>query len=309
MDIGYACLSVLVQQCSPAKTVTAKRAGELTDQETRIELCRRTARANLENVRRLLWHNICHGLRLYRVPPQVVPLATHPLLEEWDWQADLAEEFALVSEIMHAHGLRISSHPDHFTVISSPRTEVVQAAVRDLEYHAALLSALGYGAEARMVIHVGGQQGGKPAGLARFARAYRELPPAVQMRLCVENDDTLYHTTDVLNLCTEIGAPMVLDIHHHQVNPGTASLAELLPAIFATWPPGEKPKVHVSSPRSDTAPKAHADFVEPEPVRVLLAAAGGHDFDIMVEAKRKDEAALRLAADLGLELPRLVPVT
>nr|PZN40116.1 MAG: hypothetical protein DIU70_08480 [Bacillota bacterium] len=44
------------------------------------------------------------------------------------------------------------------------------------------------------------------------------------------------------------------------------------------------------------------------PARAFLRLAEGYDFDIMVEAKQKDAAALRLARDLGLELRPLRPL-
>jgi len=238
----------------------------------------------------------------------LVPLATHPLLRGWDWPAELAGELAETGRAMRDYGLLISSHPGQYTVLNSTSDRVVEASLRDLEYHARLHQMLDHGSVGRIILHVGGGQGGRPAALARFRRNAARLPEAVRSRLALENDDTVFGTGDVLPLCEELGLPMVLDIHHHLILPAGADLRDVLRRVFATWPRGETPKVHVSSPKDEAAPRAHADYVNPDQFRSFLSLAvelGAGPFNVMVEAKRKDEAALRLASDLGITLERL----
>jgi UV DNA damage endonuclease len=305
VEFGYACLSVMVQDCSPAKTVTLKRLESITGDRDRFNLCAAVARANLKNTRRLIFHNAAHGLRLYRITPQLVPLATHPRAAAWDWESELAPDFAEVGREMRRFGMRISSHPGQYTVLSSPDPKVVAAARADLEYHAKLHKLLDHGSVGRIVLHVGGAQGGKEAGLERFEQSLRLVSDAVRRRLALENDDTIYGTGDVLSLCRRVRLPMVFDLHHHMLNPAGAELREVLPDIFATWPPEERPKIHVSSPKSAGQPKAHADFVVAEPFREFLTLCeqvGARPIDVMVEAKMKDAAALKLAGDLGIQL-------
>jgi len=73
-------------------------------------------------------------------------------------------------------------------------------------------------------------------------------------------------------------------------------------AIAGPARPGDvlPPKVHASSPKPGRDPKAHADHVEPAPLlRFLRGAAGSCPrLDVMIEAKRKDEALFRLMDDL-----------
>lgn len=307
MRIGYACLSVLVKDCSPARTVTATRLQQVAGEDDRRAVCRRIAQENLRNTRRLVFHNAAHGLCLYRITPQLVPLATHPLTAGWDWAADLAADFAAVGEAMRDHHLRISSHPGQYAVLNSPNDAVVAAAVQELEYHARLHERLDHGGVGRIILHAGGGQGGKEAALDRLERNLERVSPAVRRRLALENDDTVFGTGDLLPFCRRVGLPLVLDLHHHLLLPAGADLKEVLPAIFATWPAGERPKIHVSSPRSAGKPKAHADYVDAPAFRAFLAlaaAVGAGPFDVMVEAKMKDAAALQLAAQLGLELGR-----
>ena len=63
---------------------------------------------------------------------------------------------------------RLSFHPGQYTVLNSETAAVVDNAVADLEVQAALLDGLGLGAEAVVVLHVGGAAGGRRAGADRF---------------------------------------------------------------------------------------------------------------------------------------------
>ncbi len=86
---------------------------------------------------------------------------------------------------------------------------------------------------------------------------------------------------------------------------------------MATWPEGVTPKIHYSSPRLDVGERkrkvgrrvertpdlpqlrAHADLIDPIGFEYFLREADAlGDFDVMVEAKAKDLAVLRLREQL-----------
>ncbi len=111
---------------------------------------------------------------------------------------------------------------------------------------------------------------------------------------------------DVLGLHERLGCVVIYDHHHHRCNvaPGYEDPARAIAAIAATWPHGIRPKVHLSSPRTelradDRAPllDQHADFVTPWDLRELLDAAG-RPVDVMIEAKAKDLAVVWLRKQL-----------
>ena len=95
------------------------------------------------------------------------------------------------------------------------------------------------------------------------------------------------------------------------------TLAEALTAVRRTWPVGVRPKLHFSSPRTAwrAGPAAelsppqwseHADFVNPfEFIALVKELPAGAEADIMLEAKAKDLAVLRLRADLQRYAPDL----
>ncbi|MER3438187.1 MAG: hypothetical protein C4346_11675, partial [Chloroflexota bacterium] len=64
-------------------------------------------------------------------------------------------------------------------------------------------------------------------------------------------------------------------------------------ACLATWPPGQTPKIHVSSQRAGATPGQHDDWIDaPDVIRVINALPCEH-FDVMLEAKQKDLALVQ----------------
>jgi len=293
INFGYACISLSVPNCSTAKTVTATNLRKIADPAERLLRLRRVAQANLTNTVRLLWFNKVHRIKLYRFSSQLVPLATHPLTTGWDYVRDLAGDFRRVGEVVKENGLRVSMHPGQYTVLSSPNPAVVQRGIADLEYHANVLNAMGLGTEAKLVLHVGGAYQGKTQAMERFVANFKRLRQDIQERLVLENDDTTYSAQDVLGLCRRLGIPMVLDVHHWQCLNDGESLADLVPAVFATWH-DLPPKIHFSSPKSERELRAHADYVNAADFKAFLAIAGNADFDVMIEAKAKEKALFKL---------------
>ena len=105
-----------------------------------------------------------------------------------------------------------------------------------------------------------------------------------------------------LDLCQEINCPMVLDLHHHKCKNDGENIADLLEDIFNTWNNESlPPKVHFSSPRESEFDRKHADFIDVNDFANFLNIAKettNKDFDVMIEAKKKDQALLKLVKDL-----------
>lgn len=93
------------------------------------------------------------------------------------------------------YGHRLTVHPGQFTQLGSPRKEVIEAAVKDLEYHSQLLRGLGLRGQADkdavMILHMGGMFGDKGETLKRFEENYKRLSEDVKNRLVLENDDVV----------------------------------------------------------------------------------------------------------------------
>jgi UV DNA damage endonuclease len=276
-------------------------------------------RHSLERLRAILDYLERHDIRMYRLPTALAPYASHPELTQFHGQVEqCAEELAEVGRIVRERDVRLSSHPGQYTVLNSERAEVRDAAVAELEVQASLLDAMGLGPEAVVVLHVGGATGGVEAATDRFLAGFELLSERARARLTIENDDRSFGLVDVLALAERSGLRVVWDALHHRCHdPARMPARDALAAALATWAEGTTPKIHYSSPRLDVEERrvrvgrrverrlvlpqlrAHADLIDPIGFEhFLLDAPAGRDFDVMLEAKAKDLALLRLRAQL-----------
>ena len=249
----------------------------------------------------LRW-NDRYGIKFMRLSSEMFPFASHPeygyKLAPFAAEA-LAEAGKVAAKLEH----RLTTHPGQFTQLGSPRKQVIDNALRDLDYHAELLDLLKLppqqDRDAVMILHLGGVFGDKPATLDRFRENYAKLPENVKKRLVLENDDVCYSVHDLLPLCEELNIPFVLDFHHHnivfdpeQIREGTKDIMDLFPRILATWSrKGITPKMHYSEP---TPAAITGRQRRKHSARVATLPPCPPDMDLMIEAKDKEQAVFEL---------------
>ena len=262
-----------------------------------------------------------HEIDMYRMTASLAPYATHPDMPQFHRQVEEAQtELAELGARARAMDLRLSSHPSQYIVLNSEDPDVQAAAIRDMELQTALLDGMGLGPEAVVVLHVGGAAGGYEAGLERWERGWERLSERSRERLVVENDDRTFSLGHVMELHRRTGVKVVWDIlHHHCNDPDDVADRPALEAALSTWPEGVIPKIHYSTPktameerkrkvgrrveRSWVLPqlRAHADVIDPIAFEHFVReTAAGLDFDVLLEAKAKDLALLRLREQLGV---------
>ncbi len=268
-----------------------------------------------------------HDIRFYRMAGQLAPYLTHPDLPDFRHQLEeCAVELAALGDLARAYRLRLTLHPAFYVQLGSPDPGQVQRSVQELDAAAALLDAMGLDEDGVVVIHVGGTFGDPEATRARFAARVNALRPATRRRLALENGDR-HHALDAsLWIHRRTGIRLVLDLLHHRcLNPAGYPVAEALTLALATWPPGQRPKIHFSTPRTALRRRIlygqehlqfplvnqHSDFLNPfEFIDFLRLARQRTEraFDIMLEAKGKDLALLRLREQLRTYAPDLAPL-
>jgi len=266
---------------------------------------------------------------MYRLSSDLAPYLTHPGLPQFHHQIDeCAAELALVGQMARETGLRLSFHPSQYVVLNAADDAIAAKSAAQITALAQMLEAMGLGTEAVVVVHLGGVYGDKKSALERFVTRYEELPALARQRLVLENDDISYSVGDIHHIYQQTGLRLVFDyLHFLNHNPEGLSLTEALALTLDTWPRDVIPKVHFSSPSTamrtveHTDPETgkrrmvlrpprstqHADFVDPFAfIAFLRQAQGLRDFDVMLEAKAKDLALLRLRDDLGRLAPEVV---
>ena len=297
---GYVANALGLWDASPSKTLTFTRYSMLPKNE-RMEKLKSVTAQNLQHTKRILYYNIAHEIELYRFSSSLVPLATHPEVM-WDFLTPFKKEWEEIGDLIQHFKLRVSFHPNQFTLFTSEREEVTTNAVKDMEYHFRMLKAMNALDTGLINIHIGGAYGDKNKSLNRFHQNLKKLPKEIKKHMTLENDDKTYDIRETLITCEKENIPMVLDYHHYMANNGECDLPLYLHRIFKTWNNFNiVPKVHISSPKSDQAYRSHADFVSLDFVLPFLKMAKelNQDFDIMIEAKQKNLAMHRLVDEIA----------
>ena len=243
-----------------------------------------------------------YGIKFMRLSSEMFPFASHDVYG-YKLAPFASETLAAAGKVIAELGHRVTTHPGQFTQLGSPRKQVIDAAIRDLDYHAELLSLLKLppqqDRDAVMILHLGGAFGDRPATLDRFRENYARLPQGVKDRLVLENDDVVWCVHELLPLCQELNIPFVLDFHHHnilfdasKIREGTKDIAELFPAILETWKRKNKtPKMHYSESCPDAISNRSRRKHSP---RVMTLPPCPDTMDLMIEAKDKEQAVFEL---------------
>lgn len=260
-------------------------------------------------------------IHFYRLSSRLAPHLAFSQPSELAGQMDQCQaELAHTAARLRHDRVRVTIHAEASIILNSDDAALTSASLAHVAGLADLLDRLDAGPEGVVVVHTGGIYGDKAAACARFCRHFARLPLAVQARVALENDHDRFGLSDVLWMHRQTGVRLVFDRLHHLVyNPDGLDEFEALGLALSTWPRGVRPKVHFASPRTAfnllTAAEAggrrrllaaprwtqHADYVNPFEFIDWLrrARAGGlPDFDIMLEARARDLALLRLRADL-----------
>ncbi|KAF7176234.1 hypothetical protein CNMCM7691_001950 [Aspergillus felis] len=258
--------------------------------------------ANARDLIKLLRWNDKYGIKFMRLSSEMFPFASH---KEYGYKlAPFASEvLAEIGRVVAELGHRVSVHPGQFTQLGSPRVEVIESSIRDLNYHSEMLQLLKLppqqDRDAVMILHMGGVFGDKEATLDRFRENYKGLSQDIKNRLVLENDDVSWSVHDLLPICEELNIPLVLDFHHHniifdstQVREGTLDIMDLFDRIKATWTRKEiTQKMHYSEPVpsaiTNRQRRKHSD-------RVSTLPPCDPTMDLMIEAKDKEQAVFEL---------------
>ncbi len=300
MRFGYVSHAVALWDCSPAKTMTFTTWKKLGKQEREEKLYNITMQ-NLMHTLRILHYNIAHEIPLYRLSSSIVPLATHPEVD-FDYIDIFTPFWRKMGELIREHNLRVSFHPNQFTLFTSEKPHITNNAVLDMTYHYNVLDAMGLADSSYINIHIGGAYGNKEKALLRFHENLKKLSFHIKQQMTLENDDKTYTASETLAVCKLERIPFVFDYHHHMANLCDEPLEALLPAIFKTWDHTNTiPKVHISSPKSEKEFRSHANYIDTAFINSFLhiAKAVNQDFDIMIESKQKDLALFQLVDELA----------
>jgi UV DNA damage endonuclease len=250
---------------------------------------------NVREIIRLVPKLITNNIRLFRLSSGLFPL--------FEFNEEMIKDDEVLINLLrqagHAFisaGIRVTTHPGQFTVLSSDNKDVVKNAVQELTNHAWVFDTMGLPQTAHAAINI---HGGKRDRLDQLVSGIRALPDNARNRLTLENDETCYNLVNLLQAHDSTGVPIVWDSHHHKFNDGGLTLDEAYELATATWSRSScKPLQHLSNTEdgseggSFTERRKHSLYIRSVP---LCQREGllSDTIDVDIEAKAKNLAVLK----------------
>ena len=292
MNLGYACINMTLQKQVSTNRTMMKRTFEAKGMDYVSDL----TLLNSRDIIKILEWNRQHGIKLFRLSSSIIPWGNNIDITQLKDYKEIKSELKKAGDFAKFWDMRITCHPGPFVVLTSPKDNVVDNAISDLEMHGKLFDMMGLSKTPynKINIHCNGVYGDKITAMDRFCENFKRLSHSVRSRLTVENDDKayMYSVKDLMYIHNKIGIPIVFDYHHHQFCTGDMTEQEALQLASTTWPKDIKPIVHYSESKAlhenniKEKPQAHSLYINAIPNTYEL------DVDIMVEAKAKELAIL-----------------
>ena len=254
---------------------------------------------NLNSLEEILKYNIKNNIHFYRLTSKLIPLATHKNIV-YDYITPFKDKYQRISNIINNYQIRVDVHPDQFAVLNSVNKEIVLNTFKILEYHYQILKTLNI-KDKIIILHVGSKTFGKEKSITRFINNFNKLPNYLKKCIAIENDDKVFNIIDCLYISEKLDIPVVLDYHHYICNNNGEDIIDYINKIFSTWK-NKTPKIHFSSPKSNLKKefRSHNEYILSDTFINFLNKIKtiNTNFDIMIEAKGKDEALFKLIREL-----------
>ena len=288
--LGYACISETLNKTT-SSTYTYTNYLKTHD----LDKLNNTIISNLENLQEVILYNIKNNIKFYRLSSKLIPLATKKEVE-FDYIEKYKSIYKKIGKIINDNNLRVDFHPDQFCVLNSVHEEIVENSIEILKYHYKILEALNI-KDKVLILHIGSNVFGKERSLQRFIKNFKLLPKYLQESIVIENDDKVFTIEDCIYLNKVLDIPIVLDYHHFICNHLDDNIEKFLDTIFLSCK-GKNPKIHFSSPKNLTKKeiRSHHEYINSDDFISFMNIIKNYnyDIDIMIEAKKKDEALFNL---------------
>jgi len=273
-----------------------------TYQAKGIEYASELARLNTEDLLPILMWNHENDVKVFRMTSCLFPWASEYMLEDLPDFDVISHNLKTAGDYAKEKGIRLSFHPGPFNILTSTKEHVVNNSIVDLTIHGKIMDIMGMPRShwSKINIHIGASYGEREPAMERWLKNFDRLPDCVKSRLTVENDDkpSLFSTKDLYHgIYKKAGVPIVFDYHHHKFRNDGETESECHDMAFESW--GKvRPCFHYSESASEKEgsnkkPNAHSDYIYD------LIEDYGKNFDVVIEAKAKEQALLRYRKEVA----------
>ena len=299
VQLGLCCLNTNLRAQKPpifsSRSIILK-----TLNEKGIDYLKQKIIENLKDTIKLIEWNEENGIKVFRLSSELFPHKSNPKAIDYtfDFAVDLLKEIGIKAK---KYNQRLTFHPGQYNVIASPREDVFNNTVLDLDYHASVLDLMEMDQNSVMVIHGGGVFKDKEKTKQRWCDRYNLLSDKIKKRLVLENCEKNFSIIDCLEISNKVNIPVIFDTHHFECykilhpNEEFKDPDYYIPLILKTFEKRNiKPKFHVSEQGTGKCGH-HSDYIEIIPEYLLnIPQKYGVNIDIMIEAKMKEQAIFKL---------------
>lgn len=293
--LGYACISKTLNNITTSTPFTYSEYLKNKD----LNNIDQVIKSNLNDLIEILKYNIKNNIHFFRISSKLIPLATKKDVV-FNYYNKYQKYYNIISKMIKGNNLRIDFHPDEFCVLNSTKKEVVTSSIEILKYHYNLLKYFKINNKL-LVLHIGSNTFGKNNSIKRFINSFNNLPKELKEIIAIENDDKVFNIIDCINISKQIGCPIIFDYHHYVCNNNGEKIEDFFDDVIKSWHK-KTPKIHFSSPKSKLKKefRSHNDYINSNNFIYFLDKIKTYNYniDIMIEAKKTDEAMFKLIREL-----------
>lgn len=243
---------------------------------------------NLQDLLSILQWNHKNEIYMFRIGSEIIPFGSHPV-NKLKWWNDFEGDLSSIGKYIKSSGMRVSMHPGQYSVLNSPKEDVITKTIDDIEYHCRFLDSLGLNYTNKIVLHIGGVYNDKLSAMKRFIDNFHRLSISSQKRLILENDEKNYNVDEVLSICNTLNVPCIFDNLHNKINKSNTPLEHLINEVNSTWCKDDgNMKIHYSDENPFKRNGAHADFINSKDFIWLYNLLLPYNIDFMLEIKDKE---------------------
>lgn len=295
MRIGYACINLTLGDEARVNRTMRKA----TFKSKGLKYVSELAFQNICGLEKIVKWNVENNMGAYRMSSAMFPWLSEYEYKDLSNYELISNKLFEIGEFCRKNNHRLSLHPGPFNILASPRKDVVNKTIKELNDHSKLMNMMGFNADnnTKINIHIGGAYGDKKSSAERFCNQFDNLNEDTKKRLTVENDDkeSMFTTKELYDLIYKnIKIPIVFDYLHHELKNDGMSEKEALDIACSTWGKiqpvvhfASSKKIHENLNNEKINSRAHADYIY-NGVKTY-----NKDLCIIFESKAKDLSVLK----------------
>ncbi len=286
MKIGYACTPI---------TINARTNRRILLKNFSKSKFLSIAKQNLEDLQKILEWNIKNDIYLFRIGSDIIPLGSHKI-NNINWQKEFKYNLESIGTFIKNNNIRVSMHPGQYTVINTPKEDILYKSIKDIEYHCKFLDSLNIDYKNKIILHIGGVYGDKKLAKENFLKGFNKLSDSSKKRLVIENDERNFSLNDVLDISSKINIPVIFDnLHNICYGDNSYSLKEIYSLVIKTWNKklDGNMKVHYSQQNIFKKKGSHSSSISINSFLDYYEEVKKFSPDIMLEVKDKDISSIK----------------